>query len=521
MKIIYFNITEQKYAVQTKKELLTYLKHSRIKNMTNKQVAHIHGCVTHVKQSAEVRERNMSIGEMKSKETNINMTQGKPMRLLFSFALPLMFGNVFQQLYTVTDTAIVGRGVGMDALAALGSVDWLNWMMLGIAQGFAQGFSVRIAQKFGEGNLSELKKYVAQSAILAAVIALACLVAGQLGMDLFLFLLRVPADLKPMAELYSRILFAGIPAVMFYNYCSAVLRAVGDSKTPLKAMIVASITNILLDLAAVFVMHWGIAGAAAATVFAQCLAGVICCRKICKTKELNFGRAELTKDEGILRNLIAIGSPAAAKNVIISLGGMIVSAIVNGFGMSFIAGFTASNKLYGLLEIAAISYGYAITTYVGQNYGAGKIYRIKEGMVAAVTLAVSTSLVIAGCMIAFGRSITMLFISSDVPELVVEAGNIAYTYLCVMAAFLPVLYLLYVYLSALQGLGDTVKTMISGIVEFVLRAIISVTVGFIGFEMGIFGAEVTAWIGAAVYLMYHYRKKIAGLQITSSVNDKE
>lgn len=138
-----------------------------------------------------------------------------------------------------------------------------------------------------------------------------------------------------------------------------------------------------------------------------------------------------------------------------------------------------------------------------------------------MALAVSTSLVIAGCMIAFGRSITMLFISSDVPELVVEAGNIAYIYLCVMAAFLPVLYLLYVYLSALQGLGDTVKTMISGIVEFVLRALISVTVGFMGFEMGIFGAEVTAWIGAAVYLMYHYHKKIAGLQITSSVTDKE
>jgi len=435
------------------------------------------------------------------------------MKLLFSFALPLMFGNVFQQLYTVVDTAIVGRGVGMDALAALGSVDWLNWMMLGIAQGYSQGFSVRISQKFGEGNWKELKKYVAQSAILAGVIALICLIVGQAGLELFMFLLRVPADLKPMAELYSRIIFGGVLATMFYNYCASVLRAIGNSKTPLKAMIVASVTNIVLDVLAVFVWNFGIAGAAWATVLSQLLAGVICCIQICRTDVLKFNRSDLRKDSEILKNLISIGSPAAAKNMIISLGGMIVSAVANGFGMSFIAGYTASNKLYGLLEIAAISYGYAITTYVGQNYGANQIERIKEGMHAAVILSVGTSLLIAACMITFGRSITMLFISSEVPELMTEAGNIAYVYLCVMAAFLPVLYLLYVYLSALQGIGDTVRPMISGIIEFILRAVISVAVGLIGFEMGVFGAEVSAWVGAAAYMMYHYYKKIAKIKV--------
>lgn len=168
---------------------------------------------------------------------HINMTQGKPLQLLFAFALPLMFGNVFQQLYTVVDTAIVGRGVGMDALAALGTVDWLNWLLLGVAQGLTQGFSVRIAQKFGQGDMKGLRQTAGQSALLSAVIALVCTFAIQLVLPYVLVLLRVPEDLRAMASLYTRVLMAGLPAVVFYNYCAGVLRAIGDSRTPLIAMV--------------------------------------------------------------------------------------------------------------------------------------------------------------------------------------------------------------------------------------------------------------------------------------------
>ena len=175
---------------------------------------------------------------------NLNMTQGKPLPLLFSFALPLMFGNIFQQLYTVVDTAIVGRGVGMDALAALGTVDWLNWMLLGLATGLTQGFSVRLSQKYGEGDLPALGKIMGQSALLSAMIALLCVLLSQLCVPLFLRLLRVPEQLQPMATLYVRILFGGFPAVMFFNFCSSMLRAIGDSRTPLVAMMVAALTNI-------------------------------------------------------------------------------------------------------------------------------------------------------------------------------------------------------------------------------------------------------------------------------------
>lgn len=434
---------------------------------------------------------------------NIDMTRGKPLRLLISFALPLMLGNVFQQLYTVVDTAIVGQ-VSMDALAALGTVDWLNWMLLGIAQGFTQGFSVRIAQKFGEGNEEGLRQTVGQSALMSAGIALVCTLGIQLMLPLVLELLRVPGELKPMATLYTRILMAGLPVVVFYNYCAAVLRAVGDSRTPLIAMVAAALTNIVLDCIAVFWLGWGIAGVAAATVAAQCLSGIICAVKIARSSQLRFRKCHLKPKKRDCRDLAAIGSPIAAKNMIIAVGGMVIQRYVNGFALSFIAGFTATNKLYGLLEIAALSYGYAVTTYVGQNYGAGRTDRIRKGIRSAVLLSLATSVVIAGIMLLLGRQITMLFISGEDPMMIAAAGETAYAYLCVMSICLPVLYLLYVFLSALQGIGRTVDTMISGIIEFFLRVGLAILVGHLGYAAGFYGAEVSAWFGAAVYLAISY-----------------
>ena len=437
-------------------------------------------------------------------EKNLNMTQGKPIRLLFSFALPLMCGNVFQQLYTVVDTAIVGRGVGLDALAALGTVDWLNWMLLGVAQGFTQGFSVKTAQKYGEGNKKELKHIIGQSARLSVYIAVLFTILGQLGLPLFLTLLRVPDELWIMAELYTRILMGGLGAVVFYNFCSSVLRAVGDSRTPLKAMVTASVTNIVLDYIAVFHLGWGIAGAAGATVFSQCLSGAICACKIARTLELHFGKEQMCIDTAMQKNLIQMGAPVAAKNVIVALGGIAIQTVVNGFGMAFIAGVTATNKLYGLLEIAALSYGYAVTTYVGQNYGASRFDRIKEGMKSAVMLSLITGTAIAAVMLVFGRTITMLFISSDSPELMVSAGDTAYLYLCAMSICLPVLHLLYAYQAAIQGMGNMLIPMVSAIMELGVRMGLAVLVAFTGYEYGIFGAEVGAWICGAVFLGANY-----------------
>ena len=433
-----------------------------------------------------------------------NMTYGHPGRLLLQFALPLMLGNVFQQLYTVVDTAIVGRGVGMQALAALGTVDWLNWMFLSIAQGFTQGFSVRMAQKYGEGDIEGLKRAIGLSVRLSVLIALVALIVAQCGMPLFLAIMQVPGELYAMAQLYSRIILAGVPVMIFYNFCASVLRAVGDSKTPLYAMIVAALVNILLDYLTVFVFGWGIAGAAAATVLAQCLAGAVCLIKILRTPLLRIQKQHFLPERSMAKVLMGLGLPIAAQNIIISVGGMATQSVVNHFETSFIAGFTATNKLYGILEIAAVSYGYAVTTYVGQNYGAEKWHRIRNGMGWAAFISLITAVLIAAGMILFGRDITMLFISSDVEALEQAAGNTAYRYLCVMSLALLTLYLLHIYRAALQGVSNTRIPLLSGVVEFVIRMGIAVLVSLSAWQEGIFFAEVGAWLGAAVLLAAAY-----------------
>ena len=443
----------------------------------------------------------------------LNMTTGSPMKLLFSFALPLMFGNIFQQLYTVVDTAIVGRGVGMLALAALGTVDWLNWMMLGIAQGFTQGFCIRMSQKFGAQDEEGLKQTLGTSILLTGLVAIAGTLIAQLGLPFFLDWMQVPDYLKESATLYSRIIMGGFAAVCFFNLCSSTLRAVGNSKTPLVAMVIAAITNIVLDIVAIFILKWGIAGAAAATVFSQFLSGLLCAVKIAKTPELRFGKRHLVLNLCMSGDLMGIGIPAAVKNIIIAVGGMIVQTVVNSFdSMSFIAGFTATNKLYGLLEIAALSYGYAVTTYVGQNYGAGILPRIRSGVRAANTLALLSSVVIGVIMILFGRPITMLFISREDALLAMEAGETAYRYLCLMSISLPILYLLYVYMSALQGMGNTVAPMWSAAFELIIRLTVAFIVAQVGLRNGIFWAEVGAWYGGSVTQALGYFLQIRKLK---------
>ena len=443
----------------------------------------------------------------------LNMTTGSPARLLFSFALPLMFGNIFQQLYTIVDTAIVGRGVGMTALAALGTVDWLNWMMLGIAQGFTQGFCIRMSQKFGAQDLEGLKSTLGTSVLLTAMVALLGTLISQIGLPFFLTWMQVPDYLRTSAILYSRIIMGGFAAVCFYNLCSSTLRAVGDSKTPLIAMIIAAVTNIILDILAVFILGWGIAGAAAATVFSQLLPGALCAGKIAATPELRFEKRHLTLDLSMAKDLMKIGIPAATKNIIIAAGGMVVQTVVNSFdSMSFIAGFTATNKLYGLLEIAALSYGYAVTTYVGQNYGAGLMPRIRSGVRSANLLALVSSVVICAVMLVFGQPITMLFISREDMALALAAGETAFRYLQLMSVSLPILYVLYVFMSALQGMGNTVTPMWSAVFELVIRLSVAFTVAQIGFRNGIFWAEVGAWYGGAATQVLGYFLQIRKLK---------
>ena len=432
-----------------------------------------------------------------------HMTEGKPGKLIFAFALPLMMGNVFQQLYTVVDTMVVGKYLGVGALAALGAADWMNWMMLGIIQGFTQGFAILMAHEFGAGQYENLRRVIGNSSVLSALFSLLLVIIGQLLARPVLILLQTPGDILPDSLLYLQIMFLGIPVVMAYNLLACILRSLGDGKTPLQAMVFASLTNIVLDLLFVMVFHWGIAGAAAATVIAQMASGLFCMYHISRIDMLHLQKGDLCLRVGLSWKLLGLGFPMAFQNCIIAVGGMIVQFVINGFGVIFIAGFTATNKLYGILEIAATSYGYAMITYVGQNLGAGKHGRIRRGMRAAVGIAVVTSLVIAAVMLVFGRFILSGFISGT-PAEVEQTLQVAYFYRAVMSVFLPVLYILHVVRSAIQGLGNTGLPMLSGVVEFLMRTVIVLFLPLAVGEIGVFFAEIAAWLGADVVLVISY-----------------
>ena len=432
-----------------------------------------------------------------------DMTTGRPLPLIISFALPLMVGSIFQQLYTVVDTMVVGKALGVDALAALGATDWLYWMLLGMIQGVTQGFGILMAREFGAKQYESLRKVVGSSTSLSIIFALLFLILGQAVAKPILVLLNTPVQIMDGSLLYLRIMFLGIPIVMIYNLLATILRSLGDGQTPLYAMIVAALTNIALDILFVLVLHLGIAGAAVATLIAQGISSIYCLQKIRKINFMTLKKKHFALEPALAGQLLSLGSPMAAQNAIIAVGGMIIQGVVNGYGVAFIGGFTAANKLYGVLEIAATSYGYAMITYVGQNLGAARIERIKTGMGWAIAVALATSALIAAVMLGFGQYIIGAFISGT-PEEAAAATKVGVTYLSVMSICLPILYILHVTRSAVQGMGNTVLPMVSGIAEFIMRTggvlILPALMG----ENGIFIAEVLAWLGADLILVPSY-----------------
>ena len=291
---------------------------------------------------------------------------------------------------------------------------------------------------------------------------------------------------------------------MAYNLLASILRSLGDGKTPLNAMIVAAVTNIALDLLFVLGFGLGIAGAAAATLIAQLVSSLFCLYHIRKIEILNLQPSDFSlRDKNLSLRLLTLGFPMAFQNAIISIGGMIVQSVVNGFGVIFIAGFTATNKLYGVLEVAATSYGYSMVTYTGQNLGAGQTDRIRRGVRSALLIALATSLVIALLMIFGGKMILGCFISGT-PEEFEQTLAIAYYYLAIMSLCLPILYTLHITRSAIQGMGNTILPLVSGIAEFLMRALTAIFLPMVIGENGIFYAEIMAWTGATVILVISY-----------------
>ncbi|MDQ0360244.1 MATE family efflux transporter [Breznakia pachnodae] len=446
-----------------------------------------------------------------------DMTQGNPTRLILMFAIPLILGNLGQQLYMIIDAIIVGQGVGVTALASLGATDWTYWLLLWVIQALTQGCAIRITQDFGSKNHDQLRRSIAMSIIICAVAGIVVTVLGLIAGRPLLELLNTPENLLDGALTYLYIMVSGIMVVVCYNLSSSILRAFGDGKTPLIAMAIAAVTNIALDLLFVMVFSWGIAGAAIATVIAQFISFLYCLLVIRKIKFIKLHKEDWTIQSPLIKGLLKLGSPLVLQHIVIAVGGMVLQSVINKYGFLFVAGFTATNKLYGLLESSAISFGYASTTFTAQNWGARKIKRIKEGLKSSTKLSLMVSVFVSILMIVFGKPLLQLFISNDANS--AEVLNIAYQYLFIMSLLLSSLYMLYTYRCTLQGLGNTVAPMISGFIEFVMRIGSALLLPIFMGSLGIFFAEVTAWVGAMIYLMYACLTSIK--EITETVPDAE
>lgn len=440
-----------------------------------------------------------------------DMTTGSPTRHLILFTLPIMAGNIFQQLYSLVDSFVVGQ-VSVDALTAVASAGWLDWLILSLAMGLAQGFGIQVAQSFGAGDHAELRRAVGQSLLISAVTVITLEIIAQVFLWPILVLMDMPQQTIHMTESYLRILFAGMPVVMGFNLFSGFLRSVGNSVTPLAAMVAASLTNIVLDVLFVMVFGWGVEGAAYATLGGQALSCVICLVTVVRTQVLRIERRDLRFDRRMCARLMSLGIPIAFQNLIISVGGLALQRVVNSFRYAFVAGFNAASRLVGLIELAGVSLGNAVGTFAGQNLGAGRIDRVKQGMRRAAQLSVLLGVIVAAVMIAFGEGLLGLFITDVDPVKVAETLDVAYLYLVVMSIGLPMLYLLFAYRTTLQGIGDTFIPMLSGVMELAMRILCAVVLPLFMGEWGIYLSEIAAWVGAALLLMWGYYHRIHQLE---------
>ena len=449
-----------------------------------------------------------------------DMTTGKPVPLILAFCLPLFAGSLLQTLYSLVDTLIIGRVEGVTALSAVSAAGWLDWVFLGLMMGLCQGFSVLAGQRFGAHQEAALRRTVGQSMLLALWGALGMEAVSQLTLHPLLVLLNSPPETIAMTETYLRIVFAGIPLVMGYNLFAGLLQAAGDSRTPFYAVVSAAGANIGLDLLCVARLRWSVVGVAVATVTSQGLSCAICARAVLRLPAMRTRREDRRPDPPVLRALLRLGVPLAFSNLIIAMGGLVLNGVVNSYGFLFMAGYNAASRLQGLVEIAGSSIGTGMGTFAAQNFGAGDLPRVRRGLRSCVAISTALAALVATLMLVFGRGFMGLFVRDD-PAIVSQVLDIGYQFLTYMAAGLFMLYLLFDFRSTLQGLGDTRIPMLSGAMELVMRILCALLLSRVAGVHGLYFAEIGAWIGAAILLMFGYRyrmRRITQEQVLHSTN---
>ena len=426
-----------------------------------------------------------------------DMTTGSPMKNIIRFCLPLMLGNLFQQLYNMADTIIVGRFVGKIALSAVGSVGALNFLIIGSVIGLCTGFAIPIAQRFGAQDIQSLKKYVANIIYTSAVLGVVFTVGAVLFTHPLLKLLNTPEEIYQDAYDYIVIIFAGIGATMFYNLLASIVRSLGDSKTPLYFLLFSSVLNVGLDILLITVFHMGVRGASVATVISQLVSGILCFIYVKRSFPILHITKETSKpDFKYIKTLLRNGLPMALQFSITALGSVMLQSCVNGLGADAIAAVTIGGKTQLMIVLPSETIGITMATYCGQNLGAKQLDRIKKGIGSGFILAAIYS-VIGMCVARFlGPYISLLFISGSETSVI----TLAQQYINAGSYFYIILSVLFLLRNSLQGLGYSVTAMMTGVFELFARALGGfIFVEHFGYDAACF-VNPFAWIVADMFL---------------------
>ena len=430
-----------------------------------------------------------------------SLTEGNSFKQIIWFAFPLLLGNLFQQLYNLADTVIVGKTLGINALASVGASSSLNFLILGFCMGLCSGFAIPVAQTFGAKHYSAMRGYVMNSAIRAAGVSLGFALITSVFCRQILILIRTPENILDGAYQYLVIIFIGIPFTVLYNLAAGILRALGDSKSPFIFLAISTVINIFGDLLCILVLHMGVAGAAVATITAQAISG-ICCLVYMKKRFriLAASREERRPDGNKMKKLLAMGVPMGLQFSITAIGSVMLQSAVNSLGSSIVAAFTAGMKVKQFTMAFFDAIGNTSATFCGQNLGAHRLDRIRKGMRQMLGIAFAYGIVASFALIFLGEPMIRIFVDEGETEVI----GYAVQYLRCMGYFFWLLAFLITTRSAVQGLGHSASAMLAGLLEMVARTSMSLlAIPAFGYLAACF-TDQTAWVAATTYIMIDY-----------------
>ena len=432
-----------------------------------------------------------------------NMTSGSPLSLMVGFVIPIFVGNLFQQLYLMSDTLIVSRLLGVEALAAVGSVSPFSYMVVGFAQGLTMGFTAILSQRFGAGDNEGMRKVYAMSTLLSVLISFLLSIVFTFLSRPMLKLVNTPDNILDMAVEYISIIYIFLIFQVLYNLYAGVLRSLGDSKSPLVFMIISAITNIILDIIAIAVFHMGVGGAALATVFSQGLSAFLSFIYIKKKFTiLTPSKEEKKYDRSLSKVLLKVGLPGAFQYSITAISCILVQASLNNFGSDSVAAYSVANKIENMVTQFYPALGIGISTFAGQNLGAGKLKRVRKGFRVSVYLNIAYSIFALIICQFFASPMSKLFIDSNTSSPVVIEESILYV--TTMSLFFIPLGFIFIFRTGCQGLGSGKIPMLSAIIELVARTCTAFSLPYFFGFLGICYSNAVSWISAGFILPIVY-----------------